>query len=252
MPTPANTGNTSAPTRTMTNDEFTDTHECRNARMTEQLRVESAPPASTWTIENCILDAGFFWNVDGYTGTDLPRLTITSVQINGAMVLISAARVTMTDTEVTHGGFWAPCPDCAGTSFGRVIAMPVTVTDSLFHHPQGTPPEHTEALHVAGTGTGYRFTNTRFTQAGPINGTQTGALFFWGRDSTFDHCWFDYDDPNPATYYTVYATGTGNHITNSHIQRGITGYIYSNTDLGPLATYTGNRDFFTDQPITLP
>lgn len=260
MPTRANTGPTSAPSATMTAAQFLSTGSCRNARITDTVRVEIYSDVSAWdrdfSFEDCVLEGGFFWvaGVSDYPRDQYPTISIEDTDILGSMVFVAPAELTMDRSYMSSGAFWAPCADCAGTTFGLVREMPVTVTNSLFVHPQGSPPSHTEALHVAGTGQGYRFVNTRFVQEGPFNGSQTGALFFHGGSSTFESCWFDYQG-SAAAYYTVYVYGRGpgaadNVVRNSAIQNGMSTYIYpvATEGLTP-ATYVGNRDFSSDQPI---
>jgi hypothetical protein len=259
-PTRANTGPTSSPSATMTAAQFLRSGTCRNARITDTVRVEIYSDVGAWdrdfSFDNCVLEGGFYWaaGADSYPRDRYPTISIEDTDILGSMVFLAPAELTMDRSYVSSGGFWAPCADCAGTTFGLVREMPVTVTDTLFVHPQGSPPSHTEALHVAGTGQGYRFINTRFVQKGPFNGSQTGALFFHGGDSTFESVWFDYDG-SAAAYYTVYIFGRGpgaedNVVRNSAIQNGKSFYIYpvSNDGLTP-ATYEGNRDLASGQPI---
>jgi hypothetical protein len=260
-PTTANTGPTSPPPTTMRADQFLRSGTCRDARILDQVYVQEWSDIAAWdrtfTIDNCVLEGGFYWLVDDggdYPVDSYPTITITRTDILGSMVLVSPARLRMERSYVSAGAMWAPCADCAGPRFGLARAMPVTVRNSLFVHPQGSPPEHTEALHVAGSGQGYRFVNTRFVQWGPFNGTQTAALFFHGGASTFESCWFGYRE-GPAAYYTVYVYGRGpgatsNVVRNSAIENGRSFYVYDVAAEGlEPAAYVGNRDLRTGRQI---
>ena len=262
MPRAGNTGPTSAPTRRMTSAQFLRSRTCRNARITDQVYVQAWSNIGAWdrtfTIDNCVLEGGFYWLVDdggSYPVDQYPTITMRNTDILGSMVMLSPVRLTMNHSYVSQGAFWAPCADCAGSRFGLVRRMPVVVRNSFFVHPQGSPPDHTEALHVAGTGQGYRFVNTRFVQRGPMNRTQTGALFFHGGDSTFTSCWFDYQGRVAAAHYTLYVYGRGpgagrNVVRDSAIQKGKAWYVYpvANEGLTP-ARYVGNRGFFSGRRI---
>lgn len=268
MPTSASTGPTVWPTDSMTAAQFIASGSCANAVIVDQVRVDQfnlpgVPGRWSGTMDNCVLRQGFYWDVDAPYGSasDYPALTMTRTDIQGSMVMVSPLRLTMDDVEVTHGGFWAPCGTCAASNFGLVIPMPVVVRNSLFHHPVGSPPDHTEALHVAGSGQGYSFVNTRFVQDGPMNGTQTAALFFHGGGSTFNGCWFDDGEASnsDAFYFAIYiyGLGTGAHsnvVSNSVIESGKAGYVYPGNDGDPVvqASYSNNRDLHSGMALQLP
>lgn len=267
MPTASNTGPTSAPTSSVPADSVASARGVAGKVVTGGVSAYVGL-GETWTFSDCVIKGSLSFLVDGgsasYALSQYPTVNISRCRIEGSFVFVGAAKVTMDDVYVTNGaGMIAPCGDCAGLAYGTVREMPWVVKNSLFTSPPGDPNDgyHYEGAHIAGTGQGYVFTNTRFVQEGPVNGTQTGALFFHGGRSTFDGCYFDDGDQgvSNAYYYTVYAYGTGpgagqNVVKNSSIERGIATYVYPNTAADPVihATYTGNRDFHTGGALTLP
>lgn len=271
MPTAANTGPVSEPTIAVTPSQAIADRGVSNRVITGDVRVEDyggTGLGSTWTFTDCVIRGNFYFAVDNATAdyalNRYPTVNITRCRIEGSFVFIGAAKVLIDDTYVTKGaGMIAPCPSCAGHAYGLVREMPWQVTNSLFRSVPGNPAngDHVEALHIAGTGQGYSFTNTRFIQEGPVNGTQTGAVFVHAGRTTFDGCWFDDGDQgvSNAYNYAVYLYGTGpgatrNVVKNSAIERGISGYVYPDTPPDPVvhAAYVNNRDFHTNAPLSLP
>lgn len=271
MPTAANTGPTTEPTVSVTPSQAIAANGVSGKVITGDVRVEDYVGkvlGSTWTFADCVIRGDFYFAVDNtsadYALNTYPTVNITRCRIEGSFVFIGAAKVTIDDTYVTRGaGMVAPCPTCAGNAYGLVREMPWRVTNSLFRSLPGVPErgDHTEAIHIAGAGQGYTFTNTRFIQEGPVNGTQTGAVFVHAGRSTFDGCWFDDGDQGVSNSYNyaiyLYGTGPGatqNVVKNSAIERGITGYVYPDTPPDPVvhASYVNNRDFHTGAPLALP
>lgn len=271
MPTAANTGPTTEPTRTISSDEAIAARGASGTMIRGGLNVQDwtgQQLGTTWNFSDCVIKGSFYFVIDNgsanYPLSKYPTINITRCRIEGSFTFIGAARVNIDDTYVTRGaGMIAPCPDCAGTTYGLVREMPWTVTNSLFQSLPGNPAkgEHTEAMHIAGTGQGFNFTNTRFVQEGPVNGTQTGAVFVHAGRSTFDGCYFDDGDHgvSNAYHFTVYLYGTGpgatqNVMKNSLIEKGMGSYVYPSQPHDPVvhATYTNNRDFHTRAPLTLP
>lgn len=271
MPTAANTGPITEPTQAITSDQAVAARGASNKIINGGVFVQDwggSYLGTTWNFTDCVMKGSFYFLIDNgsasYPLSQYPTINITRCRIEGSFIFIGAAKVNIDDTYVTLGaGMITPCPDCAGSTYGLVREMPWMVTNSLFRSLPGNPAigEHTEAMHIAGTGQGFQFVNTRFIQEGPVNGTQTGALFMHAGRSTFDGCYFDDGDQgiSNAYYYTVYAYGTGpgatqNVFKNSAIERGMSDYVYPDQPSDPVihATYTNNRDFHTGAPLTLP
>jgi hypothetical protein len=180
-------------------------------------------------------------------------LTVSDSDLAGGLIMVSPMNLTI-DRSFVNGGFWAPCPNCTSQpDWDRVVRpMPVVVRDSLFVAQPGNPHAgyHTEALHVMGSGVGYRFENTRFVQLGPYNGTQTGAINFAGRQSSWNNIWFDFGGTRKAAYYTVYLGGPDNEVVGCHVEDGLAGYVYPDED--EQADYRDCVDFDSGTPIELP
>lgn len=272
MPTPSNTGPAFEPTEAISPAQAIAAGGARGKVISGSLRIEDwggSMLGRTFTFEDCVIKGSWYSLFDdggssGYGLDRYPTININRCRIEGSFVHFGGVKLNMDRTHVTRGaGMIAPCPDCAGSRYGLERQMPWNVTNSLFVSQPGDPSSgyHTEAVHIAGTGQGYRFTNTRFVQEGPYNGTQTAALFFHGGASTFDSSWFD-DGPqgvSNAYYHTVYVYGTGsgatkNVVRNSAIEKGMGSYVYRGGSGDPVthATYTGNRDFHTGAALTLP
>jgi len=261
MPTRANTGPTGI-TGTMTAEQFLQTGVCDHRRIVDEVRDETGRMLGrTFTINNCALDGGLYYMIYGsYPDSAFPTITIKNSSIN-SWLMFSPMRATVDHTYVTGGAFWGPCPDCAAQDHqaGQTQrAMPITVTNSLFW--KDLPPAdswyHSEALHVVGAGVGYSFTNTRFVQEGPMNGTQTGAIKFTGRDSTFRNVYFDWGGTPPAAYHTTYFEGINVVIDGCRAEKGNAGVsAYEYPDVWSFGNgyvvppLTGCVDFDTGAPV---
>lgn len=258
MPTRSNTGPDAAPAATMTAARFLRTGHCDHRRVVGDVHVEEEADATKYlgrkfSITGCTLGQ-LFWSIDGtYARKRYPTLTITDSSIDGGMIMVSPMKLTI-DRSFVAGGFWAPCPNCTSQpEWSSVVRpMPVVVRDSLFVSPPGDPSSgyHVEALHVMGSGVGYRFENVRFVQRGPYNGTQTSAINFSGRRSVFDNSWFDYGGTPTAAYFTVYIGGLDNGVHGCHVEDGLAGYVYPDEE--HQASYRDCTDFESDVPIRLP
>ncbi len=271
MPTSTNTGPAVEPTLTISSGEAIAARGASNRVINGGIFVQDwggSYLGSTWNFTDCVMRGSFYFLVDNgsasYPLSQYPTINITRCRIEGSFVFIGAAYVNIDRTYVTSGaGMVTPCPDCAGTTYSLVREMPWMVTNSLFLSPPGDPSSgyHTEAMHIAGSPQGMTFINTRFVQEGPVNGTQTGALFAHAGRSTFDGCYFDDGDQgvSNAYYYTVYLYGMGpgatqNVVKNSRIEKGMASYVYPSQPHDPVvqATYSNNRDFHTGALLTLP
>jgi hypothetical protein len=273
MPTPRNTGPRVEPTETITPAQALAAGGATNKVITGPLRLEDwggAQLGKTLTFKDCVIRGSIRLIFDNGTGASsypldrYPTVNIDGCRIEGSFVSLGAYRLNMDRTHVTRGaGMIAPCPDCAGTRFSLEREMPFDVRNSLFVSPPGdrSTGHHYEAAHIAGSGQGYRFTNTRFVQEGPTTGTETAALFFHGGRSTFDGCYFDDGDQgvSNAYHYTVYAYGRGagatqNVVRNSAIERGMASYVYpgGSNDRVVHASYQDNRDFHSGARLALP
>jgi hypothetical protein len=258
MPTQANTGPTTPPEETMTAARFLRTGRCEDRRIIGDVHVEDNTAASrylgrTFTISGCTLGE-LFWSIDGtYGRSRYPTLTITDSSIADGFIMVSPMKLTI-ERSFVGGAFWAPCPNCTSQpKWSSVVRpMPVVVRDSLFVSAPGDPSSglHVEALHVMGSGVGYRFEHTRFVQQGPYNGTQTAAINFSGRRSVWDDTWFDFGGTPAAAYFTVYIGGTDNQVVDCRVERGLASYVYPDEE--QQADYRGCTDFMSDKPLRLP
>ena len=242
----------------MTAEQFLQSGVCDHRRIVDQVRDESGRmQGRSFRIDNCALDGGLYYaNYGAYADSQFPTITIQSSSINN-WIMFSPMRATVDRSYVT-GAFWAPCPDCTAQDHQEnqtVRAMPIAVTNSLFWKPlpPSTSPYHSEGLHVVGGGVGYSFTNTRFVQEGPYNGTQTGAIKFTGRDSTFTDVYFDFGGTAPASYSTVYFEGSNLRINGCRVARGLSGYefptIWSGGNGYVVPPLTGCVDFDSGSPV---
>jgi hypothetical protein len=257
LPTRANTGPTGI-SGTMTAEQFLQTGVCDHRRIVDQVRDESGRMLGrNFSINSCALDGGLYYvNYGSYPDSQFPVITIQSSSID-EWIMFSPMRATVDHSYVT-GAFWSPCPDCAGqdhqpNQISR--AMPITVTNSLFWKPlpPADSPYHSEGLHVVGAGIGYSFTNTRFVQEGPYNGTQTGAIKFTGRDSTFTNVTFDWGGTPAAAYSTVYFEGSNIRVNGCRIARGLASYefptVWSDGNGYVVPPLTGCVDFDSGAPV---
>jgi len=241
----------------MTGKQFLARRHCKGARIVGDIHVDDpSPDQSRFTgkklsMRNCVVEGQFYWSVSGTTPeSEYPIFTITNTDFLDAVVIFSPLRMTMDRTYVEHGGWWAPCNDCAGPNWELRVPMPIVVRDSYFNHPVTNTGNHTEAIMVMGSGIGYRFSNVRFTQLGPYNGTQTGAINFSGEDSRFENVWFDFGGTPAAAFFTVYIDGSGNVVQGCSIERGMASYVYPNST--EQARYAGCVDARSGSPIAVP
>jgi hypothetical protein len=257
MPTRSNTG-PSGITGTMTAEQFLASGVCDHKRITEQVRDDSGRMLGrTFRIEHCALDGGLYYvHYGSSSDSQFPMITIKNSSID-EWIMFSPMRATVDRAYIT-GAFWAPCPDCPAQDHQAnqtSRAMPITVTNSLFWKglPPATSPYHSEALHVVGGGVGYSFTNTRFVQEGPYNGTQTGAIKFTGRDSTFTDVVFDFGGTGAASYATVYLEGTNVRVNRCRVARGLSSYqfptVWSDGNGYVVPPLTGCVDFHSGAPL---
>jgi hypothetical protein len=251
QPTRDSTGPRVVPEATTTPQKVLRTGECRDKRVVGDFRVEewsndSALLGRTFTFENCVFD-NFSWTVgDGSYGVeDYPVFDVRRTHFRGSHGLLSPVRMTMTESRIDGGAFWSPCQDCASSDWDVEHEMPIDVRDSLFLHPQGVAPDHTEPLHAVGSGVGATFTNVAFVQAGPMNNTATAAIKAHWKDTTYDGCWFLYEN-GVAAYYTVYIEGTGTVVRNSKMEKGRATYIYPEYTT---ATFIDNQDIGSGDPV---
>jgi hypothetical protein len=243
----------------MTAEQFLQSGVCDHRRIVDQVRDESGRMLGrTFTIRDCDLEGGIYY-AEYSDSTNLPTWEITNSRVNG-WLMFSPVRVIASRVFVESGAYWVPCASCGAEDHQpnqTQRAMPVDVRDSLFWKalPDPTSPYHSEALHVVGSGTGYSFTNVRFVQEGPMNGTQTGALKFTGRNSTFRNVTFDFGGTPAASYFTVYFEGTNLTIDGCRIQQGVArpGYefpdIWSDGNGYVVPSLTGCVDFDTGAPV---
>jgi len=216
---------------TMSAEQFLQTGYCTHKRIVDQVRDETGRMLGrNFVIDNCALDGGFVYSyAGGIPDFAYPHVKILSSSINGWTM--SSAMLAIVDRSFIVSATWAPCPECAGQDHQPnqwIRWMPITVTNSLFWAPAppAGAPYHSEALHVVGGGSGYSFSNTRFIQEGPANGTQTGAIKFTGRDSSFTNVFFDFGGTPAASDLTVFLEGGNVSVNGCRVQRGQGGYQF--------------------------
>jgi hypothetical protein len=216
---------------TMSAEEFLQTGYCSHKRIPDEVRDETGRMLGrNFVIDNCALDGGFTYSyAGGIPDFAYPHVKILYSSINGWTM--TSAMLAIVDHTSVSGAFWAPCPDCAGQDHlpnQWIRWMPISVTNSVFWAPApvATATSHSEALHVVGAGSGYSFTNTRFIQEGPYNGTQTGTIKFTGRDSSFTNVFFDFGGTPAAAQLTVHLEGWNVSVNGCRVERGLGGYQY--------------------------
>jgi hypothetical protein len=216
---------------TMSAEEFLQTGYCTDKRIVDQVRdVTGRMLGRNFVIDDCALDGGFTFSYGGFIPDfAYPHVKILSSSINGWTM--TSAMLASVDHSFITGAFWAPCPECAGQDHQpsqTIRWMPITVTNSLFWAPAPPPGAgpHSEALQVVGGGWGYSFSNTRFVQEGPYNGTQSGAIKFTGRDASFTNVFFDFGGTPTAAQLTVYLEGWNVSVNGCRVQRGLGGYQF--------------------------
>jgi hypothetical protein len=236
MPTRGNTG-PSGINGTMTAAQFLSSRVCDHKTIVDQVRDESSFMAGkTFTINNCNLSQGLYY-ANYSAGGEVPNTPLPTVNINNSSIsgwYMFSPMVVNADKTFVSAAYWVPCPNCGGDDHQpnqHQANMPVTITNSYFWVPAPPAPEtgygyHSEGLHVVSSGSGYSFTNVRFTQEGPMNGNITGAIKFSGRNSIFKDVYFDFGGTAPASYFTVYFEGINLQITNCKIERGVANYKF--------------------------
>lgn len=248
QPTRENTG-PRYPLTDLTADEFFATRTCNRQRITGELRFDQAwMKGQTFTITDCeitgalsvyLASGGAQLPVD-----EMPVINIAYTDLLGSLQALNATKMTVDHSyilgaQITLKDQWSPFE--SGPA-------PYTFSNSFFYQVQGTPPDHTEALHVGDYGDGYRFTNVAFVQQGPNNGTATATINFHGANAVFDGCWFLWDG-DVAAYHTVYIDGPNNLVKNSWFDSGAN-YVYPDSEI--LATYENNRNVDTGELLELP
>jgi hypothetical protein len=268
MPTPANTGPTTSPTATLTAANFISSRKCENQRITDTVYIYgiTGHEGATFTLKNCIVDAGWFWGEDSYSYplSQYPTVNMNNVTINSSFAWGLAFKGAWDRVKVTNGWQLAACNDCALTQYGVTRDLPFTVTNSYIAAPplpSSTGCEyHSEAFHGIGGAGKYVFINTRFVQEGtgqdPFQYCHTGTIYQQGGGGViYDGCYFDDGSPNnEATYFhNINIDGSGpyasqNIVKNSYIERAAGVYII-NSGGGVMAQSMNNFDFNTRQPI---
>ena len=179
-------------------------------------------------------------------------IVATNVRVNGAVVVVPRPGQAITklhlDNVAVTNGMTVNVTSGSGLYWGAPVPVDIKVSNSWIRHPQGSGSDHTQALAGFGYPTGATFTNTTFILDGPFNGTGTAPVFWHGQDTTFDNCHFGFDK-GLASYYTVYVRGANNLVRNSTFEKGVANHIYPNSDK-PMATYIGNVDADTGEPVT--
>jgi hypothetical protein len=247
-PTEENTG-PRHPLTDITPAEFFAKRTCDRQRIVGNVDIDqSAMRGQTFTFTDCEITGRIYVYLQGGGAQlpleDMPVLVLDYVHVGGGIQLVNGARMTIDHTYM-RGSQWTLTDTWTPFVSGPA---PISVSNSVFYREQGTPPDHTEALHAAHYGSGYRFTNVAFIQQGPNNGTATATINFHGSDSVFDGCWFLWED-GVAAYWTVYIDGPNNVVENSWFDSGA-GYVYPDSET--MATYRNNRNLETGELLELP
>lgn len=249
-PTRQNTGPRYALTE-MTTNEFFSTRTCNRQRIVGNLNFDAAwMKGQTYNLTDCEITGNLYIYIVGGGATlpleEMPVINMDYVDVLGSIVALNAVKLTANHSYFTGGQLglkdvWAPFV---------TAPAPYVFSNSMFYGYYASQPDHTEALHLGDYGTGYRFTNVSFVQQGGSleNSGVTSTINFHGNDTIFDGCWFIWDGEVPA-YYTVYIDGTNVVVKNSYFQKGAGNYVYP--DSTTQATYINNRDFDTNQLLSL-
>jgi len=267
MPTHENTG----PDEPLTGPDLTakqwvKRRTCDHQRVIGDVRVEMRTNRpGTWTLEadQCEFTGEIYISIDGdYPESKYPTLTLNRAYVPKGIVAIAGIRMNISESEI-DGSVWAPCPDCAGTTWNRRRAMPVQVSDTLFFSVPPKKPDgyHYEALHLMGSATGLSFENVRFMINGPmVSGVQTGAILADADQMTFKDVYFDFNDGPIASYYTAYI-GRGPDtqpgavtIDGCRIKKGASYYVFPKGTANHnsvAASWSGCRDWDTGAPLNL-
>jgi len=267
MPTHENTG----PDEPLTGPDLTakqwvKRRTCDHQRVIGDVRVEMRTNRpGTWTLEadQCEFTGEIYISIDGdYPESKYPTLTLNRAYVPKGIVAIAGIRMNISESEI-GGSVWAPCPDCAGTTWNRRRAMPVQVSDTLFFSVPPKKPDgyHYEALHLMGSATGLSFENVRFMINGPmVSGVQTGAILADADQMTFKDVYFDFNDGPIASYYTAYI-GRGPDtqpgavtIDGCRIKKGASYYVFPKGTANHnsvAASWSGCRDWDTGAPLNL-
>jgi len=267
MPTHENTG----PDEPLTGPDLTakqwvKRRTCDHQRVIGDVRVEMRTNRpGTWTLEadQCEFTGEIYISIDGdYPESKYPTLTLNRAYVPKGIVAIAGIRMNISESEI-GGSVWAPCPDCAGTTWNRRRAMPVQVSDTLFFSVPPKKPDgyHYEALHLMGSATGLSFENVRFMINGPmVSGVQTGAILADADQMTFKDVYFDFNDGPVASYYTAYI-GRGPDtqpgavtIDGCRIKKGASYYVFPKGTANHnsvAASWSGCRDWDTGAPLNL-
>jgi len=267
MPTHENTG----PDEPLTGPDLTakqwvKRRTCDHQRVIGDVRVEMRTNRpGTWTLEadQCEFTGEIYISIDGdYPESKYPTLTLNRAYVPKGIVAIAGIRMNISESEI-GGSVWAPCPDCAGTTWNRRRAMPVQVSDTLFFSVPPKKPDgyHYEALHLMGSATGLSFENVRFMINGPmVSGVQTGAILADADQMTFKDVYFDFNDGPIASYYTAYI-GRGPDtqpgavtIDGCRIKKGASYYVFPKGTANHnsvAASWSGCRDWDSGAPLNL-
>ena len=250
-PTRDNTG----PRYTLTNmsaDDFYNTRSCNRQRINEDVNfTQQWMKGQTFNLTDCEITGKIYIAIDGGGATlslnDMPIINMDYVDVNSGIITLNAAKLTanhsyFAGSQIVLKDFWAPFVSAPA---------PFIFSNSMFYGLYASQPTHTEALHIADYGSGYRFTNVAFVQQGGAlaNSGVTAAINFHGSDTVFDGCWFVWDGHTPA-YYAAYIDGINTVVKNSWFQKGAGNYIYP--DSSNNATYQNNKDFMSGEAVSFP
>lgn len=250
LPTAANTGPRYALTN-ITPAQFLSSGTCNRQRITGDIRMEAGSRGETYNLTDCEINGTLFILTGNQVGplslSEMPTINMDYVDVTGSIQSNSAVKFTMNHSYVSVGSQMALQVDWNW----QAGPFPGSFSNSVFHQVWEADVFHSEALHVAGWGTGLRFTNVAFViDGGNISvGGYTATINFHATEAVFDGCYF-LSNGTPATYVAAAIEGANVIVKNSWLDDRIAS-VYTGTNFTD-ATYQNNKGYPSGNPLTLP
>lgn len=200
-------------------------------------------PGETRTITQAVTDGIVVW-----PGANV---MLDHIEAHGEIYVMNrhgdpTTRFRMTNSAARNGMRVNTVDASENIDWAHQVYGDIVVSNSWLWYPQGSGTQHTEALSSFGWPSGAVFNHVSFIQQGPFNGTATAAINWHGVNTTFNGCYFGWQD-GVAAWYTVYVAGSNNVVRNSTMEKGLGSWIYP--DSTPPATYVGNTDAASGAPV---